>query len=46
MPARPFQEVRGDTLEELDRLIGINVRGVFVATQAALKHMQAAAASS
>jgi len=27
------------TLEELDRLIGINVRGVFVATQAALKHM-------
>ena len=28
------------TLEELDRLIGINVRGVFVATQAALKHMQ------
>src|SRR6202166_1488500 len=28
------------TLEELDRLIGINVRGVFVATQAALKHMK------
>jgi 3-oxoacyl-[acyl-carrier protein] reductase len=28
------------TLEELDRLIDINVRGVFVATQAALKHMQ------
>src|SRR6267378_2565019 len=28
------------TLEELDRLIGINVRGVFVATQAALKRMQ------
>src|ERR1700730_7382535 len=27
------------TLEELDRLININVRGVFVATQAALKHM-------
>ena len=27
------------TLEELDRLIDINVRGVFVATQAALKHM-------
>src|SRR5437016_10403246 len=28
------------TLEELDRLIDINVRGVFVATQAALKHMK------
>src|SRR4030081_973514 len=28
------------TLEELDRLIDINVRGVFVATQAALKHMR------
>jgi 3-oxoacyl-[acyl-carrier protein] reductase len=28
------------TLEELDRLIDINVRGAFVATQAALKHMQ------
>jgi 3-oxoacyl-[acyl-carrier protein] reductase len=28
------------TLEELDRLIAINVRGVFVATQAALKHMK------
>ena len=27
------------TLEELDRVININVRGVFVATQAALKHM-------
>src|SRR5579864_5511170 len=27
------------TLEEMDRLIAINVRGVFVATQAALKHM-------
>jgi 3-oxoacyl-[acyl-carrier protein] reductase len=27
------------TLEELDRLIDINVRGTFVATQAALKHM-------
>jgi 3-oxoacyl-[acyl-carrier protein] reductase len=27
------------TLEELDRLIDINVRGVFVATQAALKQM-------
>src|ERR1700674_10522 len=26
------------TLEELDRLMDVNVRGVFVATQAALKH--------
>src|ERR1700726_4018592 len=28
------------TLEELDRLIAINIRGVFVATQVALKHMR------
>ncbi|MFZ1136372.1 MAG: SDR family oxidoreductase [Candidatus Korobacteraceae bacterium] len=28
------------TLEELDRLIDINVRGVFVTTQAALKHLK------
>src|SRR5258707_15387111 len=28
------------TLEELDRLIDINVRGTFVTTQAALKHMK------
>jgi 3-oxoacyl-[acyl-carrier protein] reductase len=28
------------TLEELDRVIDINVRGVFIATQAALKHMK------
>ena len=34
---KTFEET---TLEELDRLIDINVRGVFVATQAALKHMQ------
>jgi 3-oxoacyl-[acyl-carrier protein] reductase len=27
------------TLEELDRVIDINVRGTFIATQAALKHM-------
>src|SRR5256886_12985980 len=33
---KTFEET---TLEELDRLIDINVRGVFVATQAALKHM-------
>jgi 3-oxoacyl-[acyl-carrier protein] reductase len=34
---KPFEET---TLEELDRVIAINVRGVFVATQAALKHMK------
>src|SRR6478609_474153 len=28
------------TLEELDRVIAINLRGTFVATQAALKHMK------
>jgi 3-oxoacyl-[acyl-carrier protein] reductase len=28
------------TLEEMDRVIDINVRGTFVATQAALKHMR------
>ncbi|HZD33116.1 MAG TPA: SDR family oxidoreductase [Candidatus Angelobacter sp.] len=28
------------TLEELDRLIDINIRGTFIATLAALKHMQ------
>jgi 3-oxoacyl-[acyl-carrier protein] reductase len=33
---KPFEET---TMEELDRLININVRGVFVTTQAALKHM-------
>src|ERR1700728_4649044 len=34
---KPFEEA---TLEEMDRVIDINVRGVFVATQAALKHMK------
>jgi len=34
---KKFEET---TLEELDRLMDINVRGVFVATQAALKHMK------
>src|SRR5947207_6933228 len=34
---KPFEEA---TLEEMDRVLGINVRGVFVATQAALKHMK------
>ena len=41
MPARPFPRAFEETtLEELDRLIDINVRGTFVATQAALKHMK------
>jgi 3-oxoacyl-[acyl-carrier protein] reductase len=34
---KPFEEA---TLEELDRVIGINIRGTFVATQAALKQMR------
>ena len=34
---KAFEET---TLEELDRVINTNVRGVFVATQAALKHMK------
>src|ERR1700726_149384 len=33
---KTFEET---TLEEMDRVLDINVRGVFVATQAALKHM-------
>ena len=33
---KTFEEA---TLEEMDRVIDINIRGVFVATQAALKHM-------
>jgi 3-oxoacyl-[acyl-carrier protein] reductase len=33
---KKFEET---TLEELDLIIGINIRGVFVTTQAALKHM-------
>jgi 3-oxoacyl-[acyl-carrier protein] reductase len=35
--AKSFQET---TLEELNRLIDINLRGVFVTTQAALKHLK------
>ena len=35
---KPFEEA---TLEEMDRVIDINFRGVLVATQAALKHMGA-----
>ena len=34
---KTFEET---TLEEMDRVINTNVRGVFVATQAALKHMK------
>jgi 3-oxoacyl-[acyl-carrier protein] reductase len=34
---KTFEET---TLEEMDRVIDINVRGLFVATQAALKHMK------
>jgi 3-oxoacyl-[acyl-carrier protein] reductase len=33
---KKFEEA---TLEELDRVIDINIRGTFIATQAALKHM-------
>lgn len=33
---KPFEEA---TLEEIDRVIDINIRGVMIATQAALKHM-------
>ncbi|HEX4177862.1 MAG TPA: 3-oxoacyl-ACP reductase family protein [Rhizomicrobium sp.] len=34
---KPFEEA---SLEELDQVIDLNLRGVFVATQAALKHLQ------
>jgi len=34
---KPFEEA---TLEEMDRVLDINIRGVYVATQAALKHMK------
>src|SRR5205809_3485811 len=34
---KKFEET---TLEEMDRVIDINIRGVFLATQAALKHMK------
>jgi 3-oxoacyl-[acyl-carrier protein] reductase len=34
---KPFEET---TLEEMDRVIDINLRGVLVTTQAALKHMK------
>lgn len=35
----PYGPPEAVTLEELDRTLGIHVRGVFVAAQAALKHM-------
>ena len=34
---KPFEET---SLEEMNRVIDVNIRGVFVATQAALKHMK------
>ena len=34
---KPFEET---TLEEMNRVIDINIRGTFVATQAALRHMK------
>jgi 3-oxoacyl-[acyl-carrier protein] reductase len=34
---KPFEET---TLEEMDRVININIRGVFAATHAALKHLK------
>src|SRR4029077_867067 len=34
---KTFEET---TLEEMDRVIDINIRGVFIATQAALKQMK------
>ena len=34
---KPFEDA---TLEEMDRVIDINLRGVFIATQAALKHLR------
>ena len=34
---KPFEET---TLEDIDIMLGLNIRGVFVATQAALKHLK------
>jgi 3-oxoacyl-[acyl-carrier protein] reductase len=34
---KPFEEA---TLEELDRIVDLNLRGVFIATQAALRHIK------
>ena len=33
---KPFEDT---TLEEMDRVVDINIRGVFIATQAALRHL-------
>jgi 3-oxoacyl-[acyl-carrier protein] reductase len=33
---KPFEET---TLEEMDQMVDLNLRGVFIATQAALKHL-------
>ncbi len=33
---KPFEET---TLEDIDIMLGLNIRGVFIATQAALKHL-------
>jgi 3-oxoacyl-[acyl-carrier protein] reductase len=35
--SKPFEE---STLEEMDRVININIRGIFATTQSALKHMK------
>ncbi len=40
---KKFEET---TLEELDQVINLNIRGVFIATQAALKQMNNGAGSS
>jgi 3-oxoacyl-[acyl-carrier protein] reductase len=34
---KPFEE---STLEEIDKMLNINIRGVFIATQAAMKHIK------
>jgi len=41
-----IRNVREATLEEMDRVLDINVRGYSSRTQAALKHMKRAVASS
>jgi hypothetical protein len=39
-------KVEETTLADFDRVFAVNVRGVFVATQAALKHLKPAGESS
>jgi len=46
MPAEPSENVRDDPLEEMDRVVDINLRGTMAATQATLKHMKSGVASS